>query len=90
MSGKWDHILIRLPVCLDGRCHLGVLLFEIDHFSHVLSSPGLDILGKMLTFNPNERIAVEEALAHPYLEQYYDPADEVNISVNLSLISISR
>ena len=31
----------------------------------------------MLTFNPNKRIVVEDALAHPYLEQYYDPADEV-------------
>lgn len=37
----------------------------------------LDLLGKMLTFNPYKRISVEEALAHPYLEQYYDPADEV-------------
>ena len=37
----------------------------------------LDLLDKMLTFNPHKRIAVEEALAHPYLEQYYDPADEV-------------
>lgn len=38
----------------------------------------LDLLDKMLTFNPNKRIVVEDALAHPYLEQYYDPADEVN------------
>ena len=30
----------------------------------------------MLTFNPSKRIVVEDALAHPYLEQYYDPADE--------------
>lgn len=30
----------------------------------------------MLAFNPNKRIGVEEALAHPYLEQYYDPSDE--------------
>lgn len=37
----------------------------------------LDLLDKMLTFNPNKRILVEDALAHPYLEQYYDPADEV-------------
>lgn len=37
----------------------------------------LDLLGKMLTFNPHKRIPVEEALAHPYLEQYYDPGDEV-------------
>ncbi|XP_018335778.1 mitogen-activated protein kinase 1 [Agrilus planipennis] len=36
----------------------------------------LDLLDKMLTFNPHKRIEVEEALAHPYLEQYYDPADE--------------
>jgi len=36
----------------------------------------LDLLDKMLTFNPNKRILVEDALAHPYLEQYYDPADE--------------
>jgi len=36
----------------------------------------LDLLDKMLTFNPHNRITVEQALAHPYLEQYYDPADE--------------
>jgi hypothetical protein len=27
----------------------------------------------MLTFNPHKRILVEEALAHPYLEQVYWP-----------------
>uniref|UniRef100_A0A3Q3A815 Mitogen-activated protein kinase n=1 Tax=Kryptolebias marmoratus TaxID=37003 RepID=A0A3Q3A815_KRYMA len=36
----------------------------------------LDLLHSMLTFNPNKRITVEDALAHPYLEQYYDPTDE--------------
>jgi len=36
----------------------------------------LDLLDKMLTFNPHKRITVEECLAHPYLEQYYEPADE--------------
>jgi mitogen-activated protein kinase 1/3 len=39
----------------------------------------LDLLDKMLTFNPHKRIVVEDALAHPYLEQYFDPADEVNL-----------
>lgn len=36
----------------------------------------LDLLDKMLTFNPHRRITVEECLAHPYLEQYYEPEDE--------------
>ena len=36
----------------------------------------LDLLEKMLTFNPHKRIQVEDALAHPYLDQYYDPQDE--------------
>uniref|UniRef100_A0A8K9V2V1 Mitogen-activated protein kinase n=1 Tax=Oncorhynchus mykiss TaxID=8022 RepID=A0A8K9V2V1_ONCMY len=39
-------------------------------------SKALDLLDKMLTFNPHKRIEVEAALAHPYLEQYYDPTDE--------------
>ncbi|KAF5903234.1 mitogen-activated protein kinase 1-like, partial [Clarias magur] len=39
-------------------------------------SKALDLLDRMLTFNPIKRITVEEALAHPYLEQYYDPTDE--------------
>ena len=37
----------------------------------------LDLLDKMLAFNPKRRITVEQALAHPYLDQYYDPEDEV-------------
>ncbi|KAG2471313.1 MK01 kinase, partial [Polypterus senegalus] len=45
----------------------------LDQLNHILA---LDLLDKMLTFNPHKRIDVEEALAHPYLEQYYDPSDE--------------
>ncbi|VDP94577.1 unnamed protein product [Echinostoma caproni] len=36
----------------------------------------LDLLDKLLCFVPSRRIKVEDALAHPYLEQYYDPTDE--------------
>ena len=36
----------------------------------------LDLLERLLTFDPNKRIDVCEALAHPYLKQHYDLNDE--------------
>lgn len=31
---------------------------------------------RLLCFDPEKRITVEEALQHPYLEPYHDPSDE--------------
>ncbi|KAK9367517.1 kinase-like domain-containing protein [Lipomyces kononenkoae] len=36
----------------------------------------IDLLEKMLTFNPSKRITVEDALEHAYLEPYHDSEDE--------------
>lgn len=36
----------------------------------------LDLLDKLLKFDPATRITVEDALAHPYLEAYHDAEDE--------------
>ncbi|CAN0874864.1 Mitogen-activated protein kinase 3 [Linum grandiflorum] len=36
----------------------------------------IDLVDKMLAFDPTKRITVEEALAHPYLERLHDIADE--------------
>ncbi len=36
----------------------------------------IDLLKKMLTYDPEERISVEDALAHPYLKQLHYPEDE--------------
>ena len=40
------------------------------------SDLALDLLERLLAFNPVKRITVEEALKHPYLEPYHDPDDE--------------
>uniref|UniRef100_A0A803M816 Protein kinase domain-containing protein n=1 Tax=Chenopodium quinoa TaxID=63459 RepID=A0A803M816_CHEQI len=44
-------------------------------FPHV-NPLAIDLIEKMLTFDPTRRITVEEALAHPYLARLHDIADE--------------
>jgi serine/threonine protein kinase len=36
----------------------------------------LELLQRLLAFNPSKRLTVEEALAHPYLASLHDPSDE--------------
>ena len=36
----------------------------------------IDLLEKMLVFDPKKRITASEALAHEYLAPYHDPTDE--------------
>ncbi|KAJ3193407.1 Mitogen-activated protein kinase [Irineochytrium annulatum] len=40
------------------------------------SAAALDLLERLLTFDPALRMTVEEALSHPYLEAYHDAEDE--------------
>jgi len=40
------------------------------------SPEALDLLRKMLRFNPAKRITVDQALSHPYLSALHEPADE--------------
>ncbi|GLC63120.1 Mitogen-activated protein kinase 4b [Pleodorina starrii] len=40
------------------------------------NKPALDLIDKMLVFDPTKRISVEDALAHPYLASLHDEADE--------------
>lgn len=36
----------------------------------------VDLIRRMLTFDPNKRITIDEALEHPYMSQLHFPDDE--------------
>ena len=40
------------------------------------NTAALDLLDKMLVFDPAQRISVDDALAHPYLESLHNIEDE--------------
>jgi serine/threonine protein kinase len=45
--------------------------------SHIfINIIAIDLLEKLLKFDPAQRITVEDALKHGYVESYRDPADE--------------
>lgn len=49
---------------------------DFDTFFNGANTQAIDLLKKMLTYDPDERITVEQALAHPYLKQLHFPDDE--------------
>ncbi|KAH3901951.1 mitogen-activated protein kinase HOG1 SCDLUD_001737 [Saccharomycodes ludwigii] len=41
-----------------------------------MENEAVDLLAKMLVFDPKRRITATKALSHPYLSPYHDPTDE--------------
>ena len=58
-----------MAVCRMQRCSFRAMFPDASPLA-------IDLLERMLQFNPTKRITVEDALAHPYLAQLHDPASE--------------
>lgn len=50
---------------------------------YFLASQARDLLSKMLVVDPDKRISVDEALRHPYITVWYDPAEAEAVSLQL-------
>ncbi|NXW93666.1 MK15 kinase, partial [Alopecoenas beccarii] len=47
--------------------------------------PALDLLKKLLVFNPDKRLTAEEALQHPYVKRFHCPAREPTLDYDVIL-----
>ncbi|NXX97870.1 MK15 kinase, partial [Centropus bengalensis] len=58
-------------------------------FEEILPSstpvPALDLLKKLLVFNPDKRLTAEEALQHPYVRRFHCPAREASLGHDVVL-----
>lgn len=53
---------------------------NLEHMFPNASPEATDLLRKLLVFNPDKRMTAEEALSHPYVAQFHDPATEPRCS----------
>merc|ERR1712028_217834 len=55
-----------------------------DIFPHA-SAEALDLLRRLLQFNPMKRISAESALSHPFVSQFHNPDDEPGFPHDISI-----
>ena len=54
-----------------------VIQASIDRESHTCTQAApdaIDLMRKLLVFNPGKRITIDQALTHPYVAKFYNPA----------------
>lgn len=77
------HVLCSQYFFLCQPLNSTALLHVCSFHLYFLASQARDLLSKMLVVDPDKRISVDEALRHPYITVWYDPAEAEAVSLQL-------
>ena len=55
---------------------IAIKLFQRVPFQAEHTAQAIDLLSRLLVFEPSHRISIEEAMSHPFLASLHDPSDE--------------
>ncbi|PQQ04058.1 mitogen-activated protein kinase 7 [Prunus yedoensis var. nudiflora] len=85
MNLIFHSLTIRKPESTSNHCHS-----RGTHFSRLYPQAdplAIDLLQRMLVFDPTKRISVTEALQHPYMSGLYDPRcnPPAQVPINLDI-----
>lgn len=80
LVGKPDAALIEQIEAVENRTFMRQLPNnrgkDFNELFRGANEHAIDLIKKMLTFDPERRITIEEALAHPYMERLHFEDDE--------------
>ncbi|GJQ66532.1 hypothetical protein Trydic_g4517 [Trypoxylus dichotomus] len=63
--------------CVNQKVHLRTLI------GSDISSDAIDLLNKLLVFNPNKRLTAEQALSHAYVSKFHDESEEIEMNTSV-------
>lgn len=66
------YVMITMLSQISENCHSNSPLLQL---SPTLDEDGLDLLSKMLVYNPRKRISADEALQHPWFHDVQLPQE---------------
>ncbi len=58
---------------------------KLRHLFPSAPDDAIDLIKKLLYFDPSKRPTVEQVLAHPYVAQFHNPDDEPNCTVLINI-----
>lgn len=74
-----------MAVCLIKQCGNIRQKSSKELFGQQITEPSIDLLYKLLKFDPAKRLKAKEAIMHPYLKEFYREEDLISYKGTITM-----